>query len=206
MPYQILRNKEIQPGRKVFNTWLAGKIKCGICGYALTRKWYASRKYSYFYCSHKRNTSNGCVGSGTIYGEKLEEDVFRRIVNKLSEFVALTDSSTATANPKLAGLQAELAQVEREIEEIINSFSSFSQSVLSYINNRVSALDIRKQELVEAIKEISASALDADKIAEMRGYLTKWDGLSLDDKRHVCNLLIKKVRATESEVLIEWNF
>lgn len=32
---KLMRNKTIQANRKAVNTWLAGKVKCGNCGYAL---------------------------------------------------------------------------------------------------------------------------------------------------------------------------
>ena len=33
---KLSQNTSFQNGRKCHNTWLAGKIKCGRCGYALT--------------------------------------------------------------------------------------------------------------------------------------------------------------------------
>lgn len=49
---KCLQNKQIQPARKVANTWLAGLAKCGRCHYALVYKKYKARRSHYLLCSH----------------------------------------------------------------------------------------------------------------------------------------------------------
>ena len=201
-----MQNKQIQPGRKVSNTWLAGKIKCGVCGYALSKKLEKpGKKYAYYRCTRKMK-ANDCASSGMIKAEKLENDIYLKIVRKLEEFETLSASNHVTTNPKLAKLQAELAEIEQAIENHINSISSFEPAVLAYINEKVKALDGKKNELVKAIREMSVSVLEVGQISILKGYLAKWQDLSMDDKRQVCNLLIKTIRATSKEVTIDWNF
>jgi len=200
-----LQNKEIQPARKVTNSWLAGKVKCGVCGYALTRKWFKGHLYSYFYCSRKRNAGD-CVGCGKIHGEELENDIYLKIVKKLSEFETLLASGQVKGNPKLSALQGELREIEKAIENLINSISSFEPAVIAYINEKVTILDKRKQDLLKAIKEMSVTVLDVGQISMIKEYMSKWHDLSMDDKREICNALIKTIRATAQEVVIDWNF
>jgi site-specific DNA recombinase len=41
---KLIKNKQLQPVIKSKNTWLAGKVKCGICGYAMVLKQYPERR------------------------------------------------------------------------------------------------------------------------------------------------------------------
>ncbi|MCI8929138.1 MAG: hypothetical protein HFI96_15900, partial [Lachnospiraceae bacterium] len=55
---KLMANTTFQNGRKARNTWLAGKVKCGKCGYALkvTRN---PSGYEYLRCN-KRSDHKGC--------------------------------------------------------------------------------------------------------------------------------------------------
>ncbi len=57
---KLMANITFQNGRKARNTWLAGKVKCGKCGYALkvTRN---PSGYEYLRCN-KRSDHKGCPG------------------------------------------------------------------------------------------------------------------------------------------------
>ena len=52
-----MANTTFQQGRKPKNTWLAGKIKCGHCGYAL-KATHVPNSTGYFRCT-KRTENKG---------------------------------------------------------------------------------------------------------------------------------------------------
>lgn len=80
---KLLANMTIQAGRAAVNTWLAGKIKCGICGYALMSIKSPSGK-QYLRCS-KRLNNRSCPGCGKVYTKDVEDYVFRCMVQKARE-------------------------------------------------------------------------------------------------------------------------
>ena len=57
---KLMMNKTFQQGRKPKNTWLAGKVKCGRCGYAL-KATHVPNSPGYFRCT-KRAENKGCPG------------------------------------------------------------------------------------------------------------------------------------------------
>lgn len=73
----------IPSGRAAVNTWLAGKIKCGNCGYALMSIKSRSGK-RYLRCS-KRLNNRACPGCGKVYTGDVELYVFRSMVHKAQE-------------------------------------------------------------------------------------------------------------------------
>lgn len=80
---KLLANKTIQADRQAVNTWLAGKIKCGKCGYALLSiKSRSGRQY--LRCT-KRLNNRSCQGCGKIYTVDVENFVFREMVQKARE-------------------------------------------------------------------------------------------------------------------------
>ena len=99
-------------------TWLAGKIKCGNCGYALMSIYNPSGK-QYLRCT-KRLDNKSCPGCGKIITSELEAVVYQQMVKKLASYKTLTGKKKAAkANPKITALQVELAHVDSEIEKLV---------------------------------------------------------------------------------------
>ena len=92
---KILSNTSFPSGRKVKNTWLSGKIKCGRCLTALMFS-QPPGKTPYFRC-RKRADNRSCEGCGTLHVEKVEESVYNEMVKKLREFQTVTGGNPSRA-------------------------------------------------------------------------------------------------------------
>ncbi len=116
---KLMANITFQNGRKARNTWLAGKVKCGKCGYALkvTRN---PSGYEYLRCN-KRSDHKGCPGCGTLRKVEFEQFIFTAMGEKFRDFKHLRGGEEK-ANPKLTAYQVELAQVEAEIEKRLPTY------------------------------------------------------------------------------------
>ena len=80
---KIMASQSYQPARKARHSWMAGKIKCGNCGYALMAA--HSCGHLYFRCSkHAENKS--CPGCGAVRLHDLEEVVYQQMVKKLEDY------------------------------------------------------------------------------------------------------------------------
>lgn len=201
---KCLKNKQIQPGRRIVNTWLAGKIKCINCGYALSRKQNKNSTNAYYLCSRRMN-SKACNGCGTIYANQFEDLIFQEMKKKLEEFQTLTAHHDMKKNPKEIALQSELLQVEQEIKKLLENVSSANGVLMKYINDKITELDTKKKnilnELTKATITDKTTGKDIDKIT---GYMDKWQEITIDDKRIVCDCLIEVIRASSDEVQITW--
>ena len=82
---KCLNNKQVAKPIKAKNTWLAGKIKCGKCGYALTIKKAKTKIGRYLICSHHMNAL-GCTGVGGIDAGAFEAYIFQELCNRLKHF------------------------------------------------------------------------------------------------------------------------
>jgi hypothetical protein len=92
---KLMNNPTIQSTRKPKNTWLAGKIKCGHCGYALLSMANPS-DIRYFRCS-KRSNNKSCPGCGKLLVTELEKTVYHKMAKKLRVFQKSTEKTAETA-------------------------------------------------------------------------------------------------------------
>ena len=198
---KCLEAQQIKPYQKAKNTWLAGKIKCGVCGYALVEKHYAAKKARYFLCSNKMN-AKACEGPGTICSDEFEELIYNELRKKLSRFHCLRKRKGNTPHPELTTLSVELTQTESEIASLMARLPEADDTMFRYISARVKELDGKKQELTRRISERTTRE-ETDR-AEITTHLTAWEELSFGDKRQTVDLLIRVIYATADSIRIEW--
>jgi len=192
---------QIKPFQKAKNTWLAGKIKCGVCGYALIEKHSSTMRSGYFYCSHKMN-SKACAGPGTIYSDEVEQLIGHEIRNKLAQFVVLRKRKDDKSKAKASAINIELTQVKNEINSLTERMAEADDIMFHYISERIQELDKKKQILQEKNSEMIKK--EKGDYIEIRTHSTMWNQLSFEDKRQVVDQLIRVIYATSDLIRIEW--
>ena len=175
---KLLASHTYQPARKARNTWTAGKIKCGKCGYALMSA--HSNGILYMRCTVHAD-SGACPGCGCVKLHELEAVVYGAMVKKLKDFKTLTGrKKAAKIFPKLTAKRLELAQVESEIEKPLDTLTGASPVLLSYVNSRIEELDAKRQSISNEIAKLSADAVPAEKIESISGYLDEDENFIID--------------------------
>ena len=109
-----------------------------------------------------------------------------------------------TINPKITAHQVELAQVEAEIEKLLDTLTGANATLLAYANKKIEELDSRRQKLSKAIADLTVETMSPKQIELLSGYLDDWDNISFDDKRKAADGLISSISATSDYVKIEW--
>ena len=198
---KLMTNITFQNGRKARNTWLAGRIKCGKCGYAL-KTTHNPSGYEYLRCS-KRADHKGCPGCGTLRKNEFEQFIFTAMGEKFREFKLLRGGE-GKVNPKITAYQVELAQVEAEIEKLLDTLTGANATLLVYANKKIEDLDNRRKTLSKAIADLSVETLSSQQIELLSGYLGDWEHISFEDKRKAADSLISSISATSDYVKIEW--
>lgn len=203
---KCLNNKQIARPLKASNTWLAGKIKCGKCGYALTiRKCkLKTRTIRYFICSRRMQT-NRCEGVGGIEADAFENLVLSEMVEHLKQFETLSNPQILQENPKIHEINVKIEQITTEIDKLLDKVANADGVLMDYINKRVTELDKQANVYRQQLSELSPLENRTKyNIAELRGYMQYWDELSYDDKRTVVDQLIVVIKATENSCEITW--
>jgi len=199
---KLMANPSYQPARKAVKTWLAGKAKCGRCGYALMSV--QNRHLRYMRCRN-RAESRSCDGCGTIRTHEMEQLVYDSIVEKLKEFKNLSAGRDgAPSNPKLTTTRVELAQVDAEIDKLVESLAGANPTLIQFANRKADELSARRQSLMMELAELTADDIPTARLAAISDYLDDWENTDLDDKRQVVNSVITVIRATSENMEIEW--
>jgi DNA invertase Pin-like site-specific DNA recombinase len=198
---KLMANPRYQPARKASQTWLAGKVKCGRCGFALMSIGAAAKKY--MRC-RKRAESGACEGCGTIRTHEMEKLIYDSMVDKLLEFKSISGRVESKYSPQLTAVKVELAQLEVEIENLVDSLTGASVTLISFANRKAEELNLRKQILTKQIADLTNHEIPAAKLTAISGYLDDWENIGNDDKRQVIDDLITVIRATSENIEIKW--
>ena len=203
---KCLNNKQVARPLKASNTWLAGKIKCGKCGYALTiRKCkLKTRTIRYFICSRRMQT-NRCEGVGGIEADAFENLVLSEMIEHLKQFETLSSPHTLQENPKIHDINVKIEQITEEIDKLLDKVANADGVLMDYINKRITELDAQANVYRQQLSELSPlENQEKCNVAELRDYMQHWDELSYDDKRAVVDQLIVTIKATENSCEITW--
>lgn len=200
---KCLNNQSVAKPVKAKATWLAGKIKCAYCGYALISK--ISRRKTkpderYFVCNNKLNA--GECEFGSIHADIVHQIVFAEMQNKLQEYHTLSSRNQECCNLQVIKLKSEIEAIDKEISALLDKIAQANETVMQYINKRVAELDTQKKELYVQITQLNRS--DERCIDEIRDYMHHWDELTISDKITVVDALIERINVSNDQIEIRW--
>ena len=98
----------------------------------------------------------------------------------------------------------ELAQVDAEIEKLVESLTGANPTLIQFANRKADELSGRKQALTKELADLSDTEIPTAKLTEISDYLSDWESTSFDDRRQVTDSLITVIRATNENVEIKW--
>ena len=199
-----LENTQFAKPIKARNTWLAGKIKCPKCGYAMVVRKSKTRAGRYFICSRHEDSITGCEGVGGLYAGEIEQLVFDAMSRKIFE-IGIRSGNKPSIDPKLNELKVRLSAIESEILKLTDKIADANDILIRYINDRIEALDTEKRSLQDTIHELeSGFHPNAGDILEASECMSKWDELTIEDRMAVTDILIERVEADKENVTIKW--
>ncbi len=202
---KCLNNKQVAKPLKASNTWLAGKIKCAKCGYALTIRKAKTKIARYFICSRHMQTVSGCEGVGGLNAYEVENAVLNAIKERLKSFEVLTEfPKENNGNTKIDALNLKIEKCQTEIEKLMDKLADANDVLTDYIRTRVKELDAKKKDYQKQIGELELPISATQDVHEITGYMDRWEELSVSDKMAVVDILILKIRADKDNIEIIW--
>lgn len=187
---------------KAKSSWLLGKVKCGRCGYGLSVVKSDTRWQRYFVCSAAlASKKQRCPGTGgTVYAQLLEAYVSQEIQRRLGLFDKLCQREEPQLDRKCNEHRIRLAEIEREIEQLLCKVSGANDILLAYINSRVGQLDEERRQL----------QTEAERLAHQEGTAAicnpaqLWTKASFAQKQAVADALIEIIKVADGEIEIVW--
>ena len=205
---KCMNNTAVAKPTKAKATWLAGKIKCARCGYALVHKKETyklattgeTRIKRYYLCSHKYITHTCSFPS--IDADQLDAAVLAEMKKKIGELRSVEINRGSTQKSKIAELQGKVLEIDTEIDNLLNKVSSATKTVMDYINKKVESLDEEKQKVLKEISNLMDS--NGPDILNLENALDNWDIYSFEDKMGIVDCLIESIHAQPGELTIRW--
>lgn len=202
---KCLNNRQSAIPRKPKNSWLTGKTKCRKCGYALTVR-ANKQKRRYLVCSaNVSHSTNRCSGPGTLHAEHLENVILDEIRKKLSEIEELTPINNVSTSLKISENKAKIIQLDAQIAALIDKVIDADRPLMQYINEKVSALENARNQLLAKNVSLGQSS-SAASLPIIRDHILLWDNMGFDGRKMVADALIQKIFIDQDAIDVLWNF
>ena len=128
--------------------------------------------------------------------------VLKEMRKKLDSFQTLSKRQQDSFNLKTIQLKNQMESLDQEISSLLDKISTANDTVMAYINRRVSELDAQKKEL--SMQIIQLESQKQDHLDVISDYMDHWEELSMADKLTVVDSLIVSVHASEEKIEIKW--
>lgn len=206
---KLLSNHQIKTC-KPKNSFLAGKIKCGNCGYSLVVRFSERKKGHIRYLIDTGRSEMRCCKYKlpTIHADEFEDIIIEKMKSKLDD---LTIENKLNKNDLIkdqtAKLETKLLEIDKEIEKLVNKLSEFDldKVTIRYINIKIKKMDEEKVKITHDIDRLqSERTAKKPDYNILRNVMSKWSELSFEDKRSVSELLIEKILVYPDNIEIIW--
>ena len=154
----------------------------------------------FYLCTNKYH-AGGCH-FGSLDADVVDDIVFKEMQKKLAEFETLSKKKQDGCNLQVVKLKTRIEEIDKEISSLLEKISAANDTVMQYINNRITELDAEKKELCTQITQFDET--QKDNIGEISGYLEHWDELTVSDKITVVDCLIERITASKESIEIKW--
>lgn len=200
---RCLNNRSSAQTCKAKSSWLAGKVKCGRCGYALVVRKAKTKMGRYFVCS-RAGQSGSCAGTGcTVYADILEKWMANAILEKLAEFKKLSGKNSGDAMPEISALKIRLALISGEIDGLLSKVGGADSVLMKYINQKVAELDVKYRNLQEEMRSLTGKTAEKSE-DQVTDHVRRWDIISFEDKQAVVDSLVEVIKIVDGGVEIVW--
>lgn len=183
-------------------TWLTGLVKCGKCGYAVLPKSSHGGRYYYLYCSG-RSIDYCDVSTNLGNARSVEQLIEARLFAVVRKYRSLQVETGQLVSREANQLQAQMEHCSNQIERLIDLALQSEETAGQYLNQRIEALDRRKRELEEKLRETEAAAGERVE-KQLDSFLEDWPRLNARQKNELARLFIHHISVSREELVIYW--
>ena len=178
----------------VTQTWLAGKIKCEYCGYAMVVSGRNSGSSGKFLCSRK---CGGAIRKKIQLTDTVEHLVADEMKSRIGNLLSAVPAEEYTG--RLAQLKISLEQINQKIGQLVARTSDCDKSLMDHIGKKVSQLETQRQEIQKKICRLcEGKPTDFTPLPD-------WDTLDMPLKMRLTDLMLKCI-TVGSSVTLYWNY
>lgn len=189
---------------------LAGFVYCGKCGAKMRyQKWGQNRVL--LYCYSQQKSKPNLIKDPDCNNKKVESSDLEKLVIadlfKRTKEVSRENSKLPITISTLSTLQTQYDILSKKLKRLYNLYAESNDDLLleTITENRQSLTSLSQQ--IE--NEKKAKALTSELSEKQKTILeleSRWDTLTIDEKRHALRICINKIIVTDDEINIVYNF
>ena len=88
----------------------------------------------------------------------------------------------------------------------MNAIADGTSTTVSYINNKIDALEKQKNELVKQKQKYLLAKSPTQDVKQFEDIISMWPDMSLEQKHDIASMLISEVKVFADEVNIMWKY
>ena len=185
--YKLDDNRRLGGNGRGKYTWLSGLLKCASCGYSV--KVNRDGKKYYLVCSGRSNLDL-CKQSIRVDLRELEKNISVELERLLSE---CPDAADEPDDPS----SAELAEIDRKLDRLMDALAESSEMSMVYINRTVGRLEAQRRELLNR---------QAERRAHPRPHFNRihFAELDFEQKKLAAAQFIQEIRLAGENAEVIW--
>ena len=174
------------------NSWLAGKVKCGLCSYAMVirrsvKK--SGKEYRYFACSKGCQNQNKYTLS--FRAEDIEAAISEEIKRMLPVFIPRPRTEDPAVSQKTKDLNRRLLMTRDEIRKLADKAELSEDELLQCFNQKIRILKSREMALQSELNKLNR---DTPPPGYSNARIPDWENMDLLQKKRIADLLILQIR------------
>lgn len=182
------------------NTWLSGIIKCPYCEKAMAVKHYTDKndiKRSYLWCTGRY--TDICAHRSDLKIYEIEHLLEREIQTLLDE--TEPEAIEPTVSGDEIAIQMELVKIDERITKALEAMyaDGISETVISYLNKELGALDNQKESLNQELNQILHK--------KSKSYVPEklvFEELEFEEKKAIAKTYLERVYVDEKSIDVIW--
>lgn len=202
---KLLEHRQGARPEKGKNSWLAGKLICGVCGSSMVVRKKGKTGTRYFICGGKVR-HNGCAGPGTVRAQELEEFAFQRIAEKLKETPGIPEENTQNKGKTENAILLQKLELERQIQALASQAVGAGETLMSCLNQKAAVLEREKKQLEKRLGYEKSKA--SKKYPKgMSVVFSSWNRLSNQEKSKAAACILEEITIDQDGSLeLLWRF
>lgn len=200
---KCMNNRQAAKPIKAKNTWLAGKIKCRQCGYALVVR--KSGEKRYLMCSRHLASLSSCEGVGALDADRIEGAVLDAMAEKIAVLGPLSSQAVSYEAPGISAHKIRIAQCRQQIDSLLSKLPQADAALMGYINEKITLLNSELESLKQELAQLEDRQRGRQGCPhEIANPMELWEKLSTSDKITVVDAMITSIRGSKAGVSILW--
>ena len=191
---KLLSNHQVKTC-KAKNSFLAGLIKCGHCGYSMSvrKSQRAKSEPVKYFVDMGRVEHHICKEKvSALRVNEFEQEIVDHIREKINSLTIHKIRSNFKDN-RINELLAQKDKIQADIDNLVNTLATTqNQTTILYIDLEIETVRREQQNKLDIHEQLS-------------DVMSKWNCLTFEDKRSVAMLLINKIQVFSDHIEIIWN-